>query len=159
MSQDTVTKRRGNGKVKIALLSIAALSFVGGAVSQTAVGRVSANTDQNNQSHYSSSWDRGRSNSSVDSALIVEAVEAYQATPPGGTTPVTTEASRVTKLAVFRDNAVGMVDSGDSGAHFFAHKVDGVWQIVWMGNGTPPADDMVNQLGMPREWTDPNFKF
>jgi hypothetical protein len=155
MSQDTVTTKRKHSKVKIAVLSLAALSFVGGAASNTFVGQASANSEGNDSHH--SQMHKG--NYSTNAALIVDAVEAYQATPKvDGTAPVTSDISRVTKLAIDKDNAVGMIDSGDSGSHFFAHKIDGVWEIVFAGQTTPPKD-IVDKYGIPSKWLDPSFNF
>ena len=183
MSKDTVTtKRNTNSKVKAAVLSVVALSLVGGAATQFTLGQASASSDSNAGS---SSWSKSHNSSSeTDAALIVDAVEAYQATPPPTTGPVTplpvtpgtptkpptttpapvtpapgsNDMSRVTKLDIFNDNAIGMVANGDSGNRFFAHKTDGVWQIVYMGQ-MAPSQDVITKNAIPSQWLSPAFNF
>lgn len=154
MSNDTVTaKQQVRNKVKLTLIGVAVLGFVAGAGSQLTVGNVAANGG-GSMDHGSGSW-HDKSGKGMESSLVIDAFEAYYASQNPG---INVDTAQVTKLAIEGDNAIGMMQNGDSGARFFAHKVGGSWQIVFSGQMNPPQN-IIDQYDIPGRWLEPDFNF
>lgn len=165
-----------SNKTKLAVAGIATLGLVGGTLAPVVTSAVSAH--RGNDDNKSQGWGGWRNSS--DPTLVVEAVEAYFAGPhvlnddPTPQPPVDTDTLRVTKLVVMGDFAAGMVKmpaaenpkapeapearTTIASDRFYAHKVDGVWEVVFVGSTTPPQETL-NKLQVPKELNAENLKF